>query len=428
MASLERGAVVTHLRRLVTSLHVLLAIGFASSAVYRVLTPDGVIDSDFTVFRSAWWLILHGQGASVYDASTQRAAQHLLMGGREFAGGLMSFLNPPHAALAGVPLGWIADHAGAGVAFALWAIVNVLLLVRLDYLVRNLLGVDRGEPRWMVTFAILAFYPVFYTISIGQLSLLLAVGAIELLRAVERGHAPAAAAWLMVLSIKPQLLPPLVVLLAIRGCWQTLRWAAAFGTVLVVLSTMALGRAIWIDYLDNLHGLEQFFAAGTPVYMMNVRGMLTRLLAPGVSANAIYLASVAAWVAAMVMVAILLVRGRAAGDGDLHADFALTLAVALFFNPHLFPQDTVIWIVVLAACTHTRRERGRRWQPFVAFALSWPLLFTVARSLDAAAGLSVHPSPVHLVLSAAVATLVRGSLPGRGVRRADVPVVLGKTA
>jgi Glycosyltransferase family 87 len=409
-----------------TSLHVVLAIGFAASAVHRAFTPNGIIDSDFTVFRSAWWLILHGQGTSLYDASAQRAAQHLLMGERAFAGGLMSFLNPPHAALAGVPLGWVAEQTSATFAFAFWTIANVVLLFRLDFLARQVLRAERGERRWIVTFAILAFYPVIYTISIGQLSLLLAVGTLELLRAVERGRPGAAAVWLIVLSVKPQLLPPLVVLLAVRGCWRTLGAATAFGIAVGGLSTLALGASIWFDYLRNLHELEGFFAAGTPAYMMNVRGMLTRVLTPVATPAAIYAVSVAAWVAAMAALVLLLVHRRNSQD-NFRADFALTLAVGLFFNPHLFPQDTVIWIVALVLQVQALREEQRPWQPFAAFALCWPLVFTVSRSLDASGDALLRVTPVSVVMAIALVVMVNAALTTR-VMSAGMQGALEETA
>jgi Glycosyltransferase family 87 len=249
----------------------------------------------------------------------------------------------------------------------------------------------------MVTFALLAYYPVFYTIGIGQLSLLLAVSAFELFRALEGRRPLTAAVWLIVLSIKPQLLPPLVLLLALRRHWRTLGWAAALGVGVAAICAALLGASIWLDYLRNVRALEQFFAAGTPAYMMNLRGALTRVLGQQVSPAGVYLVAMAAWMAAMVALALVLIRRGAAGGSDLRTEFGLTLAVALFFNPHLFPQDAVIWIVALSL--HIAGLRARRQSPtlFSAFALSWPIWFAVSRALDLSAGpqrLSLTPAMV----------------------------------
>jgi hypothetical protein len=390
------------LRRFSIGMNVLLAAGLAVGTVRRMLAPAGVIDSDFTVFHSAWWLILHGRGRFLYDASAQRAAQQMLMGGQAFVGGLMAFLNPPHAALAGVPLGWVAEHQGAGAAFAIWTGVNVVLLLRLDFLIRSLLDARRGEGRWTVTFALLAYYPVFYTIGIGQLSLLLAVSAFELCRALEGQRPLTAAVWLIVLSIKPQLLPPLLLLLALRGHWRTLGWAAALGVGVAAICAALLGSSIWLDYLRNVRGLEQFFAAGTPAYMMNLRGALTRVLGHRVSPAGVYLAAMAAWIAVMAALALVLIRRGAAGGSDLRTEFGLALAVSLFFNPHLFPQDAVIWVVALSL--HIAGLRARRQSPtlFSAFALSWPIWFAVSRALDLSAGPRLSLTPALVVMGMAL--------------------------
>jgi len=368
-------------RRFVAVLHALLALGFAGGALHRVLSANGIVDSDFTVFRGAWWLILHGRGGALYDAAAQRTAQLTLTNGREFAGGLLAFLNPPHAALAGVPFGWIGEHFGATAAFALWTCANLALLFRLDALVRRILDAPRGEFRWLVTLAILAFYPVFYTVAIGQVSLLLAVASLELLCALEQRRARTAAAWLLVLTIKPQLVPPIIVLLACHAYSPVLILAGGLGAGLAILSAVALGPAIWLEYASQLHSLERFFGAGTPAYMVNLRGALTRVV-PNGSTDAIYAISVAAWLAATAAFAMVLARRRRTGVASLRADFALALGATLFFNPHVFPQDAVIWIVPLTAFTQALRDAQRSWKPFAVFALSWPAAFTIGRLLD----------------------------------------------
>jgi hypothetical protein len=255
--------------------------------------------------------------------------------------------------------------------------------------------------QWTITLAILAFYPVLYTISIGQLSLLLAVSAFELLRAIEAGRTRAAAGWLAVLSVKPQLLPAFVLLLAVRGYWPVLRAAAAIAVVLGLTSAIVLGKMIWFNYLASLHELEQFFAAGTPAYMMNLRGALTRVV-PAISGDGVDVLSVAAWVVALAALGIVLVRRPAASQPAFASDFALTLAVALFFNPHLFPQDTVIWIVMLVVFVQASREQDGRWVSFASFALCWPILFAVARTMDAASGSVHHLTPAYVLTFAAV--------------------------
>src|SRR4029079_18133767 len=154
-----------------------LAVGFGIALAATLTSRDGVIATDFTAFWTGWWLILHGQAAVLYDAVAQRAAQQMLMEGFQFHGGLMAFLNPPHVALAGLPFGWLADHAGERVAFLVWTAGNVGLLVTLERWLREAWGPTDRPTRWVITTALVAFYPAFLTLNIGQTSLLLAVAA-----------------------------------------------------------------------------------------------------------------------------------------------------------------------------------------------------------------------------------------------------------
>jgi hypothetical protein len=389
-------------------LNVPLAISLLWRCGRGLLDPASLAASDFTVFWSAWWLILHGRGRALYDEAAQRAAQHLLMGGHPFEGGLMAFLNPPHAALAGVPLGWLADHAGERAAFAIWAAVNLALLVRLDVRLRGLLGAGGGRARAVVTVALCAFYPVLYTISVGQLSLLLAVAALELPRCLEARRPRAAAGWLLALSVKPQLLAPVLVLLAARRRWAVLAHAAALGAAVAAVTALVLGPRIWLDYVRSVGGLERFFGTGTPDYMMNLRGAITRLAGGAASPDSVYVAAAAAWLAALAALAMALVR-RTARAADARADLALTLAVGLLFCPHLFVQDAVLWVGALALHVAALRACGARWMPFAAFALAWPLVFAISRAVDLGGGGGplLRVDPVVVVMVAALLAMVR---------------------
>jgi hypothetical protein len=404
------------LMALALALNAPLAIGFLVGLGRDLASPTAVVASDFSVFWTGWWLILHGQGHALYDAATQRAAQHLVMGGRQFEGGLMAFLNPPHVALAGLPFGWLADRAGERAAFLAWTAVNLGLLVRLDRGLRALLGAERGRARWMVTASLLGFYPVLYAVSIGQLSLLLAVAALELERALAAGRPWRAAAWIVVLSCKPQLASPVLALLAARRRWAVLGRAAVIAGALAALTAVVLGPSIWPDYFRSVRGLERFFGTGTPAYMMNVRAALTRLLGRAASPDAVYAAAAAAWAAALGALALALARRPTAGESAARAELAVALAVGLLFSPHLFAQDATLWAVALALHVAALRARGEPWRRFAAFAFTWPLLFALVRVVDLGGGRgpSLRIDPAVAAMAVAVAAMSRARF-GRAV-------------
>src|SRR3954454_19762669 len=185
-----------------------LAIGYFVILVRDCVDLEILTATDFTVFWSAWHLILHGRAAELYSEAAQRSTQQLLMGGGYFEGGLMAFLNPPHFALATLPAGWLADNAGERTAFLAWGLANAGLLV---VLIRRLLDewgpFERPQHRVMLVAAMLAFYPVFVTLRTGQLSLLLAVALLGVYRAARAERPWVAGAWLTVLTFKPQLVP-----------------------------------------------------------------------------------------------------------------------------------------------------------------------------------------------------------------------------
>jgi len=362
-----------------------LAVGYAAVLLKDLVTPDIVTATDFTVFWGAWHQILHGQALTLYDEAAQRATQQLLMHGGYFEGGLMAFLNPPHAALAGVPFGWLADRAGEQTAFVAWTIGNLGLLVLLMRGLAAEWGGDTRQRRWLLALSVLAFYPIFGAIKNGQPSVLLALAVLGVYRADKAGRDWAAGAWLAVLTIKPQLVPMVVVYLAARRSWRPLAAGAAWLAAAVVVTAAALGPSIWIAYARQVRPLERFWGSGTPDYMLNLRGALLRIVGLG-SAETIESAAFVLWLAGMAIVGVKLLRRRVDQDDDGRSAYAFAIAVALVSNPHLFVHDAAMWTVPLLLCAAALRDAGRDWLPFARFALAWPAIFLIAGALDARSG------------------------------------------
>jgi hypothetical protein len=393
-------------RRALVAVYLGLAIGFAFTICRTLTTPGAVLATDFTVFWTGWHLILHGPASALYDAAAQRATQQALMGGLHFQGGLMAFLNPPHAALAGVPFGWLADHVSERAAFAVWTGGNLVLLAVLDRGLRDEWRSTGRGHEWILTCALLAFYPVFCAVNNGQTSILLAVAVLGVYRASERSRPWTAGAWISVLSIKPQFLPMLMIYLAARRRWRAIAYGFLILGILIALTTALLGLSIWFDYVTRVRQLEVFWGTGTPAYMLNVRGALTRTMAG--EQHAIDMIAYAAWACAMVVIAIVLLHRRVDQTLDTRSAYALVVAVALLTNPHLFVQDAVIWAVPLvlhAAALGASDE----WPAFALFALSWPVLFTATRFLDPQSGRhALWLAPHMWVLTAAPLLIWRG--------------------
>jgi hypothetical protein len=377
-----------------------LAIGFAVVLYRNLAQPGAVVASDFTVFWSGWTLILHGHASGLYDAAAQRATQELLMHGMHFEGGLMAFLNPPHAALASAPFGWLADRVGGQRAFIVWTSANLILLCLVVRSVLDEWGADTRRHTLLLTSAILGFYPVFAALKNGQASILLALAVIGVYRAAKADRPWAGGAWLTVLTIKPQLVPIVVIYLAAGRRWRLLGCASAITMFAVAITALVLGPAIWIDYLRQVPHLEHFWGSGTPDYMLNVRGALTRLF--GLDAGAwVEAVSYAVWLASMAVVAALLYQRRLHEADDPRPAYALVIAAALLTNPHLFVHDAFMWTVPLVLYAASLRDAGADWQRFVQFALLWPAIFAVAGSMDIKSGRLTWVDPHTWTLVAA---------------------------
>jgi hypothetical protein len=295
--------------RAAMAIYVGLAVGYAAVLLEDLLTPDIITATDFTVFWGAWHQILHGQAHALYDEAARRATQQLLMQGGYFEGGLMAFLNPPHAALAGVPFGWLADRAGEQTAFIAWTAGNFSLLALLMRGLAAEWGADSKPRRRLLALAIAGFYPLFGTIKNCQPSVLLALAVLGVNRADRAGRSWAAGAWLAVLTIKPQLVPMIGIYLAAWRSWRPLAAGAAFVAAAAVVTAAALGPSIWMEYARQVRHLEPFWGSGTPDYMLNLRGALTRVFGLGAH-EAIEWAAFMIWVAGMAVVAAVLLRRR----------------------------------------------------------------------------------------------------------------------
>jgi len=207
--------------------------------------------------------------------------------------------------------------------------------------------------------------------------MLLALAVLGVYRAERASRHWAAAGWLSVISIKPQLVPMVALYLAARGCWRTLAAAGAIMTAIVTITSVALGAAVWTEYFRHVRYLEQFWGSGTPDYMLNVRGALLRAIG-SVDDAWIDPIVLGVWLMAMILVGALFLRRRIAETPDARPAYAFAVAVALLTNPHLFVHDTVIWAVPLVLCAAAMRDAGADWPQFASFALAWPAVFQAA--------------------------------------------------
>jgi len=318
------------------------------SGLFLFLAQDPILGTarDFGVFWTASALIQHGDAAQLYDAPAFRAAL-LQMMGAGFPD--LPFLYPPHAALFLLPLAVLPPLA----AMVAWLCLT--FLVTLAGLWRSL------TPRVGLAFALLISPASVVNIACGQngyLSAGVLGGGLLLLKR----HPVLAGILLGLLSYKPQL--GLVLPFALLAGRHWLAFAAAVATtlILLLLSWLVLGSAVWSLYLgETMHGqidlLQNFTFASFAVYMAGL------------------LAGLPSWLAALLQggASLLAIGGSiwaCRHQLPLPLQAAIVMTGTFLAAPYILPYDMMI---VAAAILLVFSAGHLRLTEIVIFALAWVL-------------------------------------------------------
>jgi hypothetical protein len=296
--------------------------------------------SDFTAFYLGGRMVLAGDGARLYDLDAQGDWQARLWPERGGGEALLAFVYPPQDAVLFAPLALLPR----GVAFYVWILLNVGLLAVLVIQVRRLTEDWSAPARAAAVATLLAFPPLFISFQLGQLYLLGLVCLLGFYQALRQDRAWAAAGWLVLGTVKPQLaLIPAVTLLAGRR-WRALAAATGLFAAWALVTTAVLGPSCWSGFVAMVsHCSRQFGTYGIdPLAMFNLKGLFTALLGP--EQAGLINALTATATAASVLVAMGFWWGPWPGDTPAFARrAALTLLLGLVANPHLNPGDALAY-------------------------------------------------------------------------------------
>lgn len=394
-----------------------LVAGAAVFAVYlalwaALLLSDLSNGADYTAFYTGWTIVADGDGAKLYDPAVQAAVQKEILGGETFEAGLNPFNNPPHLVVPFVPLSTLPLTT----SYVVWAILQVALLGWLLWRLatRVAIGWSRDE-RVLLIAASIAAPPLALALLQGSFSLLVTVALLEVYLALCVGGTRAAAAWLIVASVKPQAVLSTGVALVAARRWRVVRIAAVGGLLLAALATAVMGVGIWASYvrfLGEYIGSFDVFSV-RPSVMWNLRGTLSLWSGPEISAATASLINTVALVgqvAALVVVAWLW-RGRWDPATPAFAlRFALTLVLGLLFSPHLNPHDDLLLVPAGALAYGAVRERAEGpWLGLALLASPFVVLVLNGLSVNEVGGPPIRvPVGLMLAFTLALAVLLRG--------------------
>jgi hypothetical protein len=190
--------------------------------------------SDFTIGYGVGTMIRSGQASDVYDqARLGTVLQHLTPG--EPIDPRLPFNQPLAAGLIFVPLSLLPID----VAFRVWQLAGAGILLLACFCLQSAVRLP-GRAPWLGWVALLASAPAWATLTEGQLTPFLVLGAALLLVVGSGKQVALAAAGGALLAIKPQYLPAYVLVLVAQRRW-TGALAALAGGGAILLSPLAAG-------------------------------------------------------------------------------------------------------------------------------------------------------------------------------------------
>jgi hypothetical protein len=355
---------------------------FSYLGLWAITAKNDVLwRADFTAHYTAWDIIRAGQGAQLYNLDTQTTYQLDLLQGGRFADGVLPYNYPPYMALALYPLSWFSLSA----SYWIFALLQILILGRVLQLlisIARLHGWDRIE---ILILAVIfcAFPPLFNALLLGNFTLLVLWGWFELYRALTLQRDRSVALWLVLTTAKLQHTVFYGVVLLAGRRWKMLFQALGVMVGLVIVTSLALGRTLWPDYVKLLAQLgsvsDQY---GITVRdMINFKGLLVNLLGE-THFTAINLVNLVAWIVSALVVAWLWRGTWNPQSKDFSLKLAFSLTLGLIFSPHSNVQDALFLVfLVFLFYLYLRQHAPAQAQTLGWLALGSPTILLISEFL-----------------------------------------------
>jgi hypothetical protein len=335
------------------------AVWIQSAAVELTgpITPSG--HHDFFAFYSAATLVHDGHPQALYDSGTLTALQRQLYPHPVGYAGYMPFINPPAAAAFLSPLATLAEST----ARLVWLLISIGLAVACALVLTA--GRDI-RIRLLALLVVLATFPAYQTFTEGQWSFVLLLGCLGALVAARRGHETLAGVALGVLWLKP----PLLVLVLI---WLLLarHWRVAAGMIGAVIAVTAVALP-WTGIQSNLNYARYLGdvvaahaggagAAGQTAWegaLPNMEGLIGLAATVFGQQNALAVDTATVAMAAILVGFFAWAMRSHWRDRPLRLGYVLAaVCLGLLLDPHLYAQDCVL-VVVLVALVLGRTRAG----------------------------------------------------------------------
>jgi hypothetical protein len=264
--------------------HILLLVGLLSLLVLLIQRTWGNYSAnglffdlgvDFGLFYAQAMVLRSGDPAAIYDVGAiNRQLQALTLYTGQSAGTLSAGPLPTLPVFVWLFIPFTLPSPPVG--FAIWTGLNLLAGVQL----MRRLSQELPKTEWyVIALVFLTMGPVVWTLSLGQVSLLMACAVGEIYLALRLGRDFRAGLWIACLLLRPQygiLIGPLLIL---KRRWSAVAGAMAGAVVVLSASVIVAGLPTLIAY-DSSFGLSAPFRGGPHIYplvMINWHSLILHL-------------------------------------------------------------------------------------------------------------------------------------------------------
>lgn len=362
------------LSKLIVALYAAISAGYLWLATIYYFRGSS-FRGDFRAFYTGWTIVREGMGAKIYDYALQLQYQHQILDNLSLKGDFLAFYYPPHVVLLFSPLSSLSLKA----AYATWSFGQLLLLTWLIIFIYRQTKIEDWMRReqFLLLSAIAAMPSLYITLVLGTFSLLMLTALIGFTFALKRGREVEAALWLILGSIKPQVmvLPGIALLFSRR--WKVLGIGFAIMIGIICTSSLELGWNVWIDFFGAVaKAYEEGNSLGVnPKAMCNLKGMLSVLLGPQPITLVNMMSNIAFGLACVITAVIWNRLGHEDAIFDLL--MALTVILGTLFGLHVNPQDGLFLVVPALLFYNYLRQGYRHLRLYAVFVLSCPFVFHV---------------------------------------------------
>ena len=314
-----------------------LVVALAAAGVIVVLTqsPASRLSSDFTINYSAGVLVRQGHLAGPYQQAElgelmRRVAPNGAIDPRlPFSLPLAAAL--PYAVLSLLPL---------EVAFRLWQLITLCLLLVAGLVLQQAAPTLNVSNARMALIGLLAAVPTWATLTEGQPTSWLLLGAAMVVLALRSDSLALAAGAGLLLAVKPQYIPAYLAVLFAARRWRALA-AASVGAGLMLLSPLAGG-------VDALGGMVHNALSANQAVAVRLNEAWIGLIGPALPPPAATVVAIGLYLVVLAVIGLLAWRR----PGSVMGFAAIAGALVVLASPHALPHDLIIlaapaWLAIV---------------------------------------------------------------------------------